>query len=45
MDLRYLLFITVARVPVAIPGGIGFSEESAADILTAMEEICKYSKC
>jgi curli biogenesis system outer membrane secretion channel CsgG len=29
-----------ARLPVAIPGGIGFSEESAADILTAIEEIC-----
>ncbi|MDK2895924.1 MAG: hypothetical protein PWP04_44 [Candidatus Atribacteria bacterium] len=28
------------RLPVAIPGGVGFSEESAADILTAIEEIC-----
>jgi len=29
-----------ARLPVSIPGGIGFSEESAANILTAIEEIC-----
>jgi len=29
-----------ARFPGPIPGGIGFSEESAADILTAIEEIC-----
>jgi curli biogenesis system outer membrane secretion channel CsgG len=29
-----------ARLPGSIPGGIGFSEESAADILTAIEEIC-----
>jgi hypothetical protein len=29
----------VASLPGSIPGGIGFSEESAADILTAIEEI------